>query len=85
MEGRVRVGLALLAEAEAEGEDVRFAELIGAVARTAGELEELATELEDLLDLPPRVALSKLMRREEWGRAMMEASRRYVENKLRKL
>lgn len=84
MEERVELCLAMLAEAEEEGEDGEFVELVDRVGRRV-RLRGEAEELSDLLDLPPRVALRRLMDREGWREAMKEAARRYVEAKLRRL
>ncbi|MCX8204525.1 MAG: hypothetical protein N3H31_02595 [Candidatus Nezhaarchaeota archaeon] len=85
MEERVRLGLAILIEAEAEGEDEELVRLIEKVARKIGGSEELIAELSDLLGLPPRVALCRLMRRKEWEEALRKASEKYLEQKLKVL
>jgi len=80
---RVRLALALLIEAEEEGEDEEFAKLVETASRRLGEgLGGLVEELGDLLDLPPRVALWRLMNTDGWREALEEASKKLLELKL---
>lgn len=81
---KVELSLALLTEADDEGEDREFREVLGkAVKAVGGRGAKYLDELHDLLHLPPRVALWRLMSRDEWREAFKQASARFVSVKLR--
>jgi len=81
---KVELSLALLIEADEEGEDRDFETVLKRALQRLGRRGGLyLSELRNLLHLPPRVALWRLMNMDEWREAFEEAAEMFISAKLR--
>ena len=86
MDPKLELARLILKEALEEGEDLTFSELLEVLGerfkRALRGAERYLAELSSLGDLPPRVAIWRLMNDERWRTAFEEASKQIVEEML---